>query len=78
MNPEQQAEVIVPLTKLASVWALVGVSTLQEAATLASLVAASMASFYTLLLITQWWIKYLWRPLFARYGWFGVTPKNDD
>ncbi|MGL5117528.1 MAG: hypothetical protein ACRC7C_19625 [Beijerinckiaceae bacterium] len=57
--------------KLAAVWGLVGVSTLEEAATLASLVAACLAGFYTFLLITQWFVKHFWIPLFMHFGLFG-------
>lgn len=70
MNPDN-LEKAAPALKLAAVWALVGVSTLEEAATFASLVAACLAAFYTLLLITQWFIKHLWRPLFTHFGLFG-------
>lgn len=70
MNPED-LEKAAPALKLAAVWALVGVSTLEQAAAFASLVAASLAAFYTALLITQWFVKHLWRPLFIHFGWFG-------
>lgn len=70
MNPED-LEKAAPVLKLAAVWALVGVSTLEQAAAFASLVAACLAAFYTLLLIVQWFIKNFWVPLFTHFGWFG-------
>ena len=70
MNPDNLEKGATAL-KLAAVWGLVGVSTLEQAATFASLVAACLAGFYTTLLITQWFIKHFWRPLFMHFGWFG-------
>lgn len=81
MNPED-IEKAAPALKLAAVWALVGVSTLEQAAAFASLVAACLAGFYTFLLIAQWFVKHFWKPLFTRFGWFGykrhvITPAED-
>lgn len=70
MNPDNIEKSFMAL-KLAAIWALVGVSTMEEAATLASLVAACLAGFYTTLLIFGWFVKNLWKPLFTHYGWFG-------
>lgn len=70
MNPDNIERSFLAL-KLAAIWSLVGVSNMEEAATLASLVAACLASVYTCLLIFQWFIKNFWTPLFIRLGWFG-------
>lgn len=70
MNPDNIERSFMAL-KLAAIWSLVGVSTMEEAATLASLVAACLAGFYTFLLISQWFVKNFWKPLFVHFGWFG-------
>lgn len=32
-------------------------------------IASMLAAFYTLLMITDWWWKRWWKPLFIRRGW---------
>ena len=70
MDPDNIEKTAVAV-KLAAIWGLVGVSNMEEAATLASFVAACLAGFYTFLLIFQWFVKNLWKPLFTHFGWFG-------
>ena len=38
------------------------------------LIASVIATTYTFLLLTEWWWKRLWRPLFERRGW--IKPRK--
>jgi len=60
-----------PIAKAASAWAAVGVTSWAEAASAATVIASALAALYTLLLLSEWFWKRLWKPVFVRYGWFG-------
>lgn len=60
--------------KIASAWGSVllvkfGFSSWSEVADVASAIAATFAAIYSLCLLTEWWWKKFWRPLFVRFGW---------
>ena len=59
---QQTAEVAHPVAKVASVWALVGITSWAD-------LAAALAAFYSLLLIAEWFWKKLARPFAERQGW---------
>lgn len=59
-------EISMPVTKVVSLWAVIGVTSWTEAAALAGFV-------YSMLLISEWLWKKLVRPLAERRGW--VLPK---
>lgn len=71
MNPEDVDKIAAPVTKVVTAWSLVGVSNLAEAATLFTAIASALAAFYTFLLMSEWFWKRLWKPLFMHLGWFG-------
>ena len=62
-------DINMPVAKSLGVWALVGISSWSEAASFVGVIAGSLAAFFSLLLITEWWWKKLWRPLFEGWGW---------
>ena len=64
-------EIAAPVIKVASAWAVVGASSWAE---FASTVASLLAAFYTMLLITEWFWKKLWRPLLERHGY--IKPRS--
>lgn len=57
------SSVSLPMAKLLTVWAAVGITSWADA-------AAAAAFFYSLLLITEWFWKKFWRDIFIRHGWF--------
>ena len=64
-------EITAPAAKAFAVWALFGFSTMAEAASFATMLAGFIAAFYSMLLVTEWFWKRLWKPLFMRLEWFG-------
>lgn len=71
MNPEDVDKIAAPVAKVVTAWSLVGVSNLAEAATLFTAIASALAAFYTFLLMSEWFWKRLWKPLFTHFGLFG-------
>ena len=70
----QQAEQIAaPVAKAVTMWAVIaggiGVQTWAEAASFATFVAAAIGAIYSLCLLTEWFYKRIWRPLFVSFGW---------
>ena len=59
---QQTAEVAHPVIKVASVWALVGITSWAD-------LAAALAAFYSLLLIVEWLWKKVLRPCAEARGW---------
>lgn len=62
-------EITAPVGKVVTLWGLVGFSTLADAAAFATMLAGFLAAFYSLLLVSEWFWKRLWRPLFESFGW---------
>lgn len=58
---ETHSTVSQPVIKVLSVWAALGITTWADA-------AASVAFFYTVLLIVEWFWKRFWKPVLTRYG----------
>jgi len=67
-------EISHPVTKVVSAWTAVGITSWADAASAATFIASALAALYTLLLLSEWFWKRVWRPLFARFGWFGLEP----
>lgn len=65
-------EITAPVAKVLTLWGLVGFSSLADAAAFATIVASFLAGLYSFLLVSEWFWKRLWRPLFIRLGWFGM------
>ncbi len=42
----------------------------------AAQISALLAAAYTFLLITDWWWKRWWKPLFLRLGWIKGKPRS--
>lgn len=57
----EKQDISMPVAKATSAFAAAGLTWSEW--------AAILAAFYTLLLITEWWWKKLWRPLLERKGW---------
>lgn len=55
-------DIAAPVAKVASVWAVVGVSSWADAAALAAFI-------YSMLLITEWFWKKFWRRILERKGY---------
>ena len=63
-----------PVIKVASAWTAVGITSWAEAASAGTFFASALAAIYTFALLCEWFWKRVWRPLFARFGWFGLEP----
>ena len=61
-----------PVIKVTSAWAAVGLTGWAEAAHVGTFFASALASIYTLALLSEWFWKRVWRPLFVHFGWFGL------
>ena len=73
MNPGDIDKIAAPVAKSVALWSLVGFSSLADAASIATMIAGFLAAFYSLLLVSEWFWKRLWKPLFVHFGWFGYT-----
>jgi hypothetical protein len=71
-----EIEIAAPVAKVMSLWGLVGFSTLADAAAFATMLAGFLAAFYSLLLVSEWFWKKLWRPLFEHFGWIKPAPRR--
>ena len=71
-----EIEIAAPAAKLVTVWGLVGFSSLADAASAATLMAAMLAGLYSFLLISEWFWKRMWRPLFEHLGWIKPTARR--
>lgn len=65
------AEIHSPLLKVASAWALIGVTSWADA-------AAFLGAVYSALLILEWLWKKIFRPLAVDAGWIKTTPAAAD
>ena len=62
-------DIDMPLAKSLSLWALIGISSWADAASFAAALAGILAAFYSVLLISEWFWKKVWRPLAEWRGW---------
>ena len=71
------SQVTAPVAKAVTVLTL-GVTswTLQDISYLMSGLAGGAGFFYSLHLLTEWWWKKVWRPLFTKRGWIKTTPRR--
>ncbi len=70
---EKLNQIALPVTKVVTLWGLVTVNSMAEAASLIGIFAGFFAGLYSILLVSEWFWKKLWRPLFERFGW--VKPR---
>lgn len=71
-------EIHYPVIKVATaITAPVAAVGLTEAATMAALIASSLAAIYTTVLLSEWLWKRLLKPLAVRMGWFGYRKSKD-
>lgn len=82
MNVNEQADIAAPVAKTVTMWATIaagiGVNTWAEAASFASFCAAALGALYSLLLVSEWFWKKLWRPIAVEVGWVKQRPVNED
>lgn len=71
MNPDDLDKIAAPVAKSVALWSLVGFSSLADAASFATMIAGFLAAFYSLLLVSEWFWKKLWKPVFTHFGLFG-------
>jgi hypothetical protein len=64
-----ETEIVMPATKAITLWAVVGVASWADAASFAAAIASFLAAFYSVLLISEWAWKKIWRPIFEAIGW---------
>lgn len=66
---EQSETIAAPVIKVITVWSLVGLSSVQEAATWAALISSIVAITYTTILLGEWMWKRIFRSVFELLGW---------
>lgn len=59
-----------PVAKVVSLWAMIGISTWQEAASFAAFI-------YSMCLIIEWFYKKIWRGVFVKIGWVKKSGKHE-
>lgn len=64
-------DISMPVAKVISLWALIGVTSWTEAAAFAGFI-------YSMLLISEWLWKKLFRPLGWRHGWMKPPAQGSD
>ncbi len=81
-HEQQVAEIASPLAKTVTMWATIaagiGVNTWAEAASFASFCAAAIGALYSLLLVTEWFWKKVWRPIAVEVGLIKPSKASDD
>lgn len=75
----QEVNVPMPVIKLASAWAAVGLAKFLSLLHFIGITswaegASALAALYTGLLVAEWFWKKFWRPVFVRFGW--MTSKD--
>lgn len=75
MNPDDIDKIAAPVAKSVALWSLVGFSSLADAASFATMIAGFLAAFYSLLLVSEWFWKKLWKPVFTHFGLFGFKTR---
>lgn len=63
---EKATQIALPLTKVVTLWGIVTVNSLADAASLVGIFAGLFAGLYSVLLVSEWFWKKLWRPLLER------------
>lgn len=76
MNPD--TEIKYQVFKAGSLWAMVGVSNWAEAASMMSFIAALCAALYSLVLMSEWWWKKIWRPMLVTMGYLPENRRAED
>ena len=71
MESQDIEKITAPVAKSIALWGLVGFSSVAEAATYAAMWAGFLAALYSFLLVSEWFWKRLWKPIFRHYGLFG-------
>lgn len=74
----QSTEYSFPIMKLVSVWlawaAALGIRSWGDAAQFAGFIASLLAAIYSLCLLSHWWWRHFWRPVFVWVGWANPLP----
>jgi len=68
---DQKTDIAAPIFKVASAWALIGVTSWAE-------FASFLAACYTMMLIAEWTWKKICRPLLVRYGFLPALRRSTD
>lgn len=75
-NLDPSRDISAPVAKVLVLWGAIGFSTWSDVASFAQALAALAAAFLSVLLISEWFWKKLWRPLFERKGWIKPKPRK--
>jgi hypothetical protein len=79
MNDQATEHIAAPVVKTVTMWAAIaagiGVQTWADAASFATFCAAAVGTLYSLILMTEWFWKKVWRPLAVHFGWLKPITK---